>query len=298
MYTPQVEGEERFMLMGPPAFPRYIFIESDRIDACMDYALRNHGGRIAITALGGFKLPDLSFLSRFPWVEELNIQHADMIDISGVSALARLRSLLISGKAKQPLDLANFPHLRELRIQWWPKLRLGDALTSLRALTLSHYSPASNDLSGLPEMPHLEELDLVQSQNPTLSGIDRYRSLKKVEVAYFPRLVDLSALSAFTNGVLGTLEFQRCPKLANHDHVKVIRALKRLAFNSCGEISSLKFLDDLEALESFSFVHTNIVDGDLTPCLRLQFAGFFNKRHYSHRSSDFPEAGTSTNFNA
>jgi protein phosphatase 1 regulatory subunit 7 len=65
-----------------------------------------------------------------------------------------------------------------------------------------------------------------------------------------------------------------------------------LAFNKCGEIPSLSFLDDLPALESFSFVDTNIADGSLAPCLRLRFAGFLDKRHYSHRRSDFSSAGT------
>ncbi|MBB5058334.1 hypothetical protein HDF16_003048 [Granulicella aggregans] len=293
MYSPELEGNEQFQLMGFPPFPRAVFIESQRIDACMDYALRNHGGRIAITPLGGFELPDISFLSRFPWVEELHIQHADMIDISSVAALGHLRYLLISGRAKQPLDLANFPLLRELRVQWWPKLRLGESLSSLRTLSLSNYSPANRDLSGLPEMPHLEDLDLVQSRNPTLSGIGRFTSLKRLTVDYFSKLFDISALSAFADGVLETLEFGNCPALAHHDQVKVIRSLKRLAFNKCGEITSLKFLGELQALESFSFVRTNIGDGDLTPCLKLRFAGFLNKRHYSHRSSDFPDAGVS-----
>src|ERR1700722_2146451 len=133
MILPDVEGEGKFILMGPPAFPRSVFIESHRIDACMDYALRNHSGRISISPLGmGFELPDLSFLSRFPWVEHLTILHSDMIDISAVSTLSRLRYLQISGKAKQLLDLANFPQLRELRVVWWRKLRFGDTLPSLR----------------------------------------------------------------------------------------------------------------------------------------------------------------------
>ena len=281
--------------MGPPSFPRSIFIESDRIDACMDYAARNHQGRIAVSPLEGFGLPDLSFLFRFPWVEHLTILNSEMIDISTIVILRRLHYLQISGATKEPLDLSNFPLVRELRLQWWPKLRFGDALASLRSLSLSHYAPASGDLTGLPQIPELEDLDLVQARNLTLSGIDRFLHLKRLTATYFSKLVDLSPLTAFANGVLEILEFGNCPKLTRHDQVKAIRSLKRLAFNRCGEIPSLSFLDDLQELESFSFVGTNIVDGDLTPCLRLRFAGFLDKRHYSHRSSDFPAAGRSTN---
>jgi len=287
---PDRDGEEGFVLMGSAPFPRSIVIEPHRIDACMEWALRNHSGRIAISPLGYSKLPDLSFLSRFPWVENLTIQNSEMIDISGVSTLGRLRYLQISGATKQPLELVNFPLLRELRVQWWPKLRLGDVLASLRVLSLSNYAPSSGDLTGLPEIPALDDLDLVQSHKLALSGIDRFPKIRRLTVAYFPRLVDLSPLTAFVDHALEILEFGNCPKLASHDQVRAIRSLRRLAFNRCGEIPSLSFLDDLQALESFSFVDTNIVDGDLTPCLRLQFAGFFNKRHYSRRESDFPPA--------
>lgn len=294
MFSPDTEGDDRFLLMGSQPFPRSVFIESDRIDDCMDYALRNHSGRISISPLSGFKFPNLSFLARFPWVERLTILHSEMIDISAVSSLGQLRYLQISGSTKQSLDLVNFPLLAELRVQWWPKLRFGDALTSLRALSLSNYAPGSGGLTALPQIPGLEDLDLVQARSLTLSGIDHFPGLRRLTVAYFPSLVDLSPLIAFSNGVLEILEFGNCPKLARHDQVRVIRSLRRLAFNKCGEIHSLVFLNDLPALESFSFVNTNIVDGDLTPCLRLQFAGFLDKRHYSHRSADFPAASTPT----
>jgi len=280
--------------MGPAAFPRSVFVESDRIDACMEYATQNGLAGIAISPLGGFRLADLSFLSRYPGVEHLTILHAEMVDISRVSILRDLRYLQISGRARQSVDLADFPFLRELRIEWWPKLRFGDSMSSLRALSLRGYAPASNDLSRLPEIPELEDLDLVQSHKLTLSGIYRFPTLRRLTLAYMPNLVDLSPLRSFSDGAIEILEFGNCPKLANHDTVSVIQSLRRLAFNKCGEIPSLRFLDDLKALESFSFVDTNIVDGNLTPCLRLQFAGFFDKRHYSHRSSDFPPAGKPT----
>ena len=59
----------------------------------------------------------------------------------------------------------------------------------------------------------------------------------------------------------------------------------------CGEIPALAFLNKLMELESFSFLGTDIIDGDLTPCLRLKFAGFLDKRHHSHRRAKFPPAG-------
>ena len=164
-------------------------------------------------------------------------------------------------------------------------------MSSLRALTLSHYKPLSGDLAALPAIPHLEELHLVQCRKLVLTGIGRFSQIKKLSVSYFPGLTDISPLSAFESGVMKSIEFQNCPNISNHDQVKVIESLKRLAFNACGEIPSLGFLNELPGLESFSFVDTNIIDGNLTPCLRLKFVGFFDKRHYNHRRSEFPSAG-------
>jgi len=288
MYEPLTVGEEKFQLMGPPAFAHSIFVESHRIDACMDYAARNGLEGITISALKGFKLPDLSFLLRFPAVEHLTILQAEMLDISAIATLKDLKYLQMTGAPKQSVNFANFPHLRELRVQWWPELRFVGTLASLRTLSLSHYKPTSCDLSALPEIPRLEELNLVQSRKLVLSGIGRFSRIKKLSAYYLPALRDLSPLSSFASGAMESLEFGNCPKIANHDEVRVIRSLKRLAFNQCGEIPSLAFLNELTALESFSFVGTNIVDGDLRPCLRLRFAGFLDKRHYSHRSAEFP----------
>jgi len=100
MFSPNTEGDARFLLMGASPFPQSIFIESHRIDACMDWALRNHSGRVAISPLEGFRSPDLSFLARFPWVEHLTIMNSEMIDISAVSSLAQLRFLILSGKTR------------------------------------------------------------------------------------------------------------------------------------------------------------------------------------------------------
>ncbi|HTC64787.1 MAG TPA: hypothetical protein VK709_18240 [Candidatus Saccharimonadales bacterium] len=293
MYELERVGAEGFRLMGPPAFRRSIFVESQRIDACMEYAFRNDLG-IAIAPLTGFKSTDLSFLSRYPSIEHLTIIDSEKIDVSAVSSLKELGYLRILGRTKQPIDLSSFPVLRDLQVQWWSGLRFGETLPSLRVLTLSHYKPSSSDLTALPAIPHLERLHLVQCRKLALTGIDRFSRIKKLSVSYFPGLTDISPLAAFESGDMESLEFQNCPNIANHNAVKVIWSLKRLAFNRCGEIPSLAFLNELPALESFSFVDTNIIDGDLTSCLRLRFAGFFDKRHYNYRRAEFPPAGGTT----
>jgi len=292
MYSSGATLEDNFRLVGPPAFPRAVLIESDKLDACMDYALRNRNrlAGIAVAPLDGFKLPDLSFVSKFPWIDRLTILDSDEVDISAISGLKSLQYLQISGATKQTIHTADFPSLAELRVQWWNGLIFDGDLSALRVLSLGKYVSPTGDMSGLSSLPHLVDLNLVQSRNLMLSGIDRFPHLKRLSVSYLSKLYDLSPLSSFADGVMESLEFGNCPNIVRHDQVRVLRTLKRLAFNKCGSINSIKFLDELPALESFSFVGTDVVDGDLTPCLRLRFVGFLDKRHYSHRRSDFPAA--------
>ena len=273
MYEPITISEEKFHLMGPSTLPQSIFIESHRIDACMEYAARTGLGGIAISALGGFKLPDLSFLLRFPSVEHLTVLHAEMLDISAIATLKRLSYLKIDGVPKQSIDLANFPLLRELQVRWWPNLRFGKSLTSLQTLRLSNYASPSGDLNALPEIPQLEDLTLTQSRKLHLSGVGRFTRLKKLGVYYLTAMADISPLSAFDTGDMECLEFGNCRKITNHDAVKVIRSLKRLAFNNCGEIPSLAFLNKLTELESFSFVGTEHYRWRLDAMLEAEIRG-------------------------
>src|ERR1700761_641572 len=106
------EQGDDFRLMGSPPFPQSVFVESHRIDECVNYARLKYSGRIAISPLGmGFELSNLSFLLRFPWIEHITIQNSDMVDISAVSSLRDLRYLSIFGKPKQALSLSEFPAL-------------------------------------------------------------------------------------------------------------------------------------------------------------------------------------------
>jgi len=273
--------------MGSPSFPRSIFVESARIGACMEYAERNQIYGIAISPLNGFHLPDLSFLKDFPSIKSLTVLHSEMLDLSAVNELTCLSYLQLSGRPKQSVDIRNFPALEELRVKWWPRLQFGSAIPSLRVLSVSGYRPYHKDLTDLPDLPLLENLVLIRSPLFTLCGIDRLRGLTALEFSYLPKIVSISPLGVFRDSLLEKLEFSHCPRITDHHQVKVISSLRRLAFNYCGQIASLRFLVDLPVLDSFSFVGTNVVDGDLGSCLKIRKVGFFDKRHYSHRNADF-----------
>ena len=62
-----------------------------------------------------------------------------------------------------------------------------------------------------------------------------------------------------------------------------------LRISRCAPIPNLNFIEKMSSLKNMSFVETNVIDGNLYPCERLDFAGFDNKRHYTHRRTPFAE---------
>jgi protein phosphatase 1 regulatory subunit 7 len=265
-----------------------VWLDSDCLDICLDYFRRNKLHGIAISPLDGFKLADLGFLARLPAVEHLVVLHADMINVSAINGLHLLRNLQMTGKPKQRIDIANLPALQELNIQWWPGLGLDGPLSQLRVLNLHGYRSKLEGVSGLPSLPALEDLELIQAPVLTLAGIDRFPGLRRLACYYLPKLRNVDPVgAAFRDRALRTLEFGHCPKISDHASVGAINSLKVLWFNHCGKVPSLRFLDTLPALEDFRFVGTDVIDGDLNPCLRIRSVGFSDKKTYSHRYADF-----------
>jgi protein phosphatase 1 regulatory subunit 7 len=155
-------------------------------------------------------------------------------------------------------------------------------------LKLRGYRSNLDGALGLPTLQELEDLELIQTPISTLAGIDRFPGLKRLACYYLPKLRHIAPVgNAFCNSDLTTLEFGHCPHITDHDNVSSISSLRTLWFNHCGKVPSLRFLDALSALQDFRFVGTEVLDGDLTPCLRIPSVGFFDNKTYSHRYSDF-----------
>lgn len=73
--------------------------------------------------------------------------------------------------------------------------------------------------------------------------------------------------------------------------IEKIRSLKELQFlylDNCNPIPSIKFMDDLKNMLGLLIIGTKIVDGDLTPAMRLKDVGITVMRHYNIDEDDLP----------
>ena len=153
---------------------------------------------------------------------------------------------------------------------------------NLKHLYLRKYSPTTKDLTELSELKTLEQLYIIQSPINSIKGVGELKKLRELELSYVPKLEMLTDLENIADS-LEVLFMQNCKNLKNHEYAKKLQKLKTLVYLSCGEIPTIKFIDQMPNLVDFRFSRTNVVDGNLTPCLRLDYTAFDNKKHYSHK---------------
>jgi hypothetical protein len=237
---------------------------------------------VFISKAHGYKLNDLRFLRDYPFISRVIVTYAPNICVSDLSFLPALRSITI-GQNRESIDFSVFPKLEELSIDWHPKIKFPKINKTLKFLSLSNYKPKSKDLTELPDFVNIENLQIIRSPINSLTGLGRFKKLKALELAYFSKLNSIADLDAYS---VEELMFEVCRKISDHEHVLNFPKLWKLRFSNCGKLSTLKFLDRMPKLRWLSFVDTDVLDGDMTPCFRLEYAGTLNKKHYSHTSDE------------
>ncbi|NUP96670.1 MAG: hypothetical protein HUU28_10955 [Planctomycetaceae bacterium] len=262
---------------------RSLRLESDRLDACLQFAREQGIDRLDLSSFHGFGETDVEFLRDHRHIRAISVLLVGALDLSGLRHLERLEELHIDGIARMP-DFGELPHLRRLMVTCKGKLRLSEANGALRDLCLSSYSPKSKDLSELPTLPELEALSLNGGSVLSLEGIERFAGLKDVQLSRLPRLTSIVPVTRLTG--LKELRFRDCKRIGNHATIVAAKALTWLGYINCGSMPSISFLNDMPALTHFSFAGTLVEDGNLEPLFRLKWAGFHNKPHYSHRYED------------
>lgn len=266
-----------------------------------------HGHRLVLKSNVGdnTKYP-LDFLVNFPNAEQITevVIAVNFDSLQPVSGFSALKSLSIGGKSKQEIDFSVIRHLENLSITGnfifrnlhelsLSSLAVAETKTfpfeeinsGLRSLYLRHVNMDWNQIDHFHELSNLE---LVQLPIQDLLGMKKLPSLMKCVIAYCFKLKDFRGL-----------RFCRLLQDLELDHVKGVSVedlsdlpnIRKLILSSVGTLPSIKFIDSLPTLKFLSFVGTNILDGDLTPCLRLDYAGTLNKRHYNLKSDQLPRKG-------
>lgn len=228
---------------------------------------------------------DLALMDRLPeWrFDALHAQDGGPTCVEPIRRMPWLRNLSVGTGVggPVPLDLSRHLDLDSLSLEWHPKLRLPAELPRLRYLALWKYKPRAQDLTELPALPAIEHLRLVQGNVRCLDGIERFPTLRRVEVAYNRSLVDVSALGTLRD--LEELCLDRCPNVADLAPLAGCTALQAAVVDGVRELPTLQWVRSLPLLRHLSVRRCNVLDGDLSVGDRLESFHHDRRPHYNRK---------------
>jgi protein phosphatase 1 regulatory subunit 7 len=229
-------------------------------------------------------MADLSFLNDFPDIRYLEVVDQKRVDPRPLSGLQNLRGLRLESPGAG-LDFGSFPELEVFVGDWHIDNCNLDQCRELRQLRAWRFNPSAADLSILAKIPRLEWLQLTQTNIASLAGVEKLEDLRYFDIAYAPKLETLDHLALTETGIR-ELSFSHARKIAGYRPIASIGRLRRLKLTACSPMADLTWTTGLDHLDLFTFVETDVVNGDLTPLFRLpklQFVGTMDKRHYNYK---------------
>lgn len=229
-------------------------------------------------------IADLSFLSDFPDLRYLEVVDQNRVNTRYLDGLGNLRGLRLETPGTG-IDFSCFPELEVYVGDWHLDNSNVHHCRELRQLRIWQFKPKSLDLSDLANTMRLEWLALTQTGITSLAGLETLEDLRYFEIAYASKL---ESLDVFTTGrmELREMEIQNAKKITSYGPLAALRRLRRLKLSACAPMPNLDWTKGLDQLDFFSFVETNLEDGDLSPLLvlpRLRYVGTMDKKHYSHK---------------
>lgn len=210
---------------------------------------------------------DYKPLYMMPEVLSLGIGREDFEPLSIPVDYSKIKGLVDVGvSAKEDLNYEKIETLRSLGVSDWKK----------------------KDLKTLFVSKQLDTLSMIQCSMRSLDGIEQSDSMQCVYLSYNRSLRDISALKKVKKG-LKALRIENCPKIEDFSVLSELENLELLELTGKNTLQTLSFIRKLKNLKTFTFT-MNVLDGDLTPCLDLNYVySAKNRKHYNLKDKDLPK---------
>jgi internalin A len=216
----------------------------------------------------GFQERDLEFLADWQ-VKELRLLARTITDLEPVYRLSgSLERLSVRSSQRASLDLRRLPWLTQLSAEWAQVESTLEFAVALNDLFLLSYTGA--DLRPLARNEVLSRLRFKDRPGlGSLDGVEQLPNLVELGVFGARRLTDVTAVASAAS-TLQRLDLGGCSRLLDLDALAPLTGLRWLGIDNCGPVTSLEPIGGLLDLEVlWAFESTRVVDGDLTPLLRL-----------------------------
>jgi hypothetical protein len=263
-------------------FGQAVYVTSDTIKDDMLFLIKNNIKGVIITNDNGYILDNVDFFKEYDFIEIVIVSAYKEIDYSGIHYLINLKILILNilSKENQYIDFSKFPNLIDCRFNWRAKaISLFDC-TSLEYLNITKYK--GTDLDKFEKLVNLKTLCIGQSAIETLNGITKLTSLVKLDLFNNRKLSSFNGISVLKH--LKEFSIDSCKGLSEINEISQLENLEKLKINNCGDIESVKPIVGLKNLKEFYFQDsTNVVDGDISPCIGLSKTSFQDRKHYNYK---------------
>lgn len=228
-------------------------------------------------------------LAKFPNLKTISTETLAAYQNLNQSRIERLSYGNVSGSFVAEIDLLNqITSLKKIIFFRMKNFSLSQLiLPNLEFIQCTQCS--IKNLNGIEKFNNFKKLYLYYCRSlESIEGISKLPNLKSIWLCACPRLTDISEIGKVENLVMLIMESM---KKANIDFLADLKAkdtIECIDLENCADLHSLKFLDNYPNLKMFGFWNTNVLDGNLTPCLRLKLAATGNKRHYNLKSNQLP----------
>jgi len=245
---------------------------------------RSTGAFGAYSGLSVAEIGDLSFLSEFPDLRYLEVSGEAPVNTRHLDGLENLRGLYLETPGAG-IDFGCFQHLEVYMGGWHAEHRNLAESPELRRLHLRSFNPASRELAPLVGMIRLDILDVTQTNLASLDGLETLEDLRYLTLAYATRLESLDRLAS-PGLEIREMYIRNAKRIRSYEPIASLNRLRRLRLTACASMESLAWTTGMQHLDFFSFVDTDVADGDLKHLLklpRLRYVGTLDKKHYSHK---------------
>lgn len=223
-------------------------------------------------------LDTLDFLKDYTFLEKLDIDCMYDHDYSFLRSLPLLKHLSIGISVKQsnPIDLSNQQELETLGINWRKKITGLENCKRLSLLTLADFK--EKDLQKIQGLKNLVELRIKTGTIESLQGADKLTNLQSLDIGNCKKLQSIKAINHLRK--LKKIYLDTCPNVNDYQEVTDLPNLETLNLTDCEKVQSLKFIEQYHSLQQISLLgNTMIVDGDLSPAIRIKS---LHHKYYTH----------------
>lgn len=237
------------------------FIDFDRLKNCLT--------RIGVFAMG--------YKERITCVNE------------SILSCTKLERIAIGSFGQNELNLvAQMPHLKELSLSQYAerKVSVPDFVSKESICDLELWKVPIAFFDKIGEFPNLTSLTCTQIGCKSLDVLEMLPKLEKININYCTKLTDVSAVAKCP--ILQEVNFETCKQVTNFDTLSQSQTIETIRMFKCGSVPSIHFIDDMSNLKAINIVETSVLDGDLTPCLRLESVTTLDKKHYNLKAEQLP----------